>query len=1694
MNSGFYNPYIAGRALSEDSDHFFGRQNELEVIEAELGIRGLSLLVLFGQRRIGKTSLLLQLQKRLSQESFFSVYFDLQDQVRRPQSMVLYDLANSMIQRSKNRSLHIDPNHFDNEGIYFRNNFLEGFLAKLPKHQRLVFLFDEFEALGEYETEKLTNESAGRLFFQNLRQVLAISPRIASVIVVGRHWDDLSRDYTSLFKGAIKRDLWVLDQTSAEELIRQAEQDGSLSFKDDAIKKILKITSRHPYLLQLICQRIWQNAHLRKPNISPVISIQDVDKAIPDVIEMGGAFQWWWDGLSPAERICTAAMAEKIEESTPISNDEVIKILNDVTPRLRTPEISFAPRDLVKRKVLVLTDDTKYVFSVDLFRRWIKQNKSLRLVKDELDSLYGAAHYLFQTGENYFRRGEFNKALGYFENALEEDPRHFRARLYLGRALLESGKEIDAINALEEAYRLDHEETQSYLAQALLTFARQLKNSQFPNAEEDILKACNRVMDILPDNLEAIEITNDIWNRRGEIAIREQSWEYAMKAFRNAKNDGKILEVQSLQKRENISIKLLNDAKRALQINDWRGAFSHLDELISRNPGFSQRIEYEELLARASFTRERYESSRKNVETPRFITRTNPTLIIGLGGSGQWVVTYLKKELLESGGGKIPEGIQLVSIDTTTSINHVGPLELDRQREVIVVGNNVRSFAESISRQENTQFLKWFQSEYFLRSLPISSFNTREGSGRLRQMGRISLFHDLSYSSVTTKNIERAITSLASQAGNLQIIIVSSMTGGTGSGMLTDIGLLIQQITHEKNISNYTISGYFTIETQDLHGLSNAFATWRELDRYMLSNENFGPVSVNYPLSRSVNSKISRPVYDAVYIIEPVNPGEDLENDFFPSVANAIYIVLDQKAGNTVQVNKSNLSRQYSKTPRAPFYSILGSYSIKYPEYLIRKKFAAKVVFDAFVKMTNDETVRNRTLLDKNNNIDRQLKSLYRKDGEFDVFLSELVQRRERISKTERLFLYPKDINFLVLSVANKQSENESKELLRQMNMFFSRKENPDLQAHSGWSSEDYLLHVRYFENFRKKHYGEQDLNEILSLDSCGDLGKLLENIKNSYIKSFKEGLREWSDRSLNHGLEGFNNEMPANLIEIQYILNELGDILYAFIASIRDTLHIEWQRSDRLSTGFHIVQRTRKVYESLTRRKTFLLVDIPRRWSASRAQTEYISAEQRLFESIREKIFLQFLYELTVQVNDVVAALRGELSKWVNHLSPATNSEQIENLGNTVRSILDEVNWASKKREHTEYEKYIGEKEYVVSSSIIEIFLRSLRWDANILDGGNIQLKLGVKRFDEDEIWFVNSDRKGETLHNLELLQSLAESLFYSENKKSTLTNELIREFPDPHQLAYFLTEKASPWFSPAIAYRESGLVTEAVYLGGDHQEKNEIEYFEVFESALKTIRIGRKSDSLDLHEMADPYRLSIYRSDHFLTGEDFAIWRKSQEAYMHWIENNPNMSLHIFPEEQNAQYYESLILKLLRTRRILHPRIVTLLHDKEKFELFFHALNLGFIKHESEHGQAFWRYQGVEDLEPLYLSAPSQTLERLGDSENILQVIHNFVVDGRDQRPNRVNKIDWDMVRKDVNFKEREYGNEALRNKLTKELRNDDGIIKFIQRNYSELPTSPRQNESSGTMQAELDDLISIVTVIYMNMIDALSLMDER
>jgi len=584
------NPYIAGAPLRGEGG-FFGRQDTLEWVARELQNPNNNALVLFGQRRIGKTTLLLQLQRNLPTDTCLPIYFDLQDQAGHPLGQVLADLADTTAEKLGAASS--DTSAFDNNGDFFRRKFLPRLYSAVSDPRRPIFLLDEFDVLEQTAEAELPAEAAAKALFPFLRRIMAEEQRPAFVFVVGRRAEDLSLNFMATFKASLVREIWVLDRRGTEAIVRQAEMNGTLKFVDDAVDRIFNLTNGHPYLTQLLCQRVWEQAYADNPITTPTINVSKIETAVSNALETGHqALAWLWDGLSPTEKIYASALAETADEGQTISEDHLTQVLTAHAARLRTREVELAPRDLVKRRVLRETGERQYQFAVELFRRWVRQHKPLQEVKDGLDQVDPLADQFFNVGRSLFQQRRWERAIRSFQEALEANPRHFRARLLLGESLLETSDVDRAMAELEQAYELDQVEARLSLVRALVTYAKAREKA---GDEDGALAASRRALTLSPNERMAIELQATIWNRRGDAALAKNEFEAGLAAYREAGNAEKIAEFESLQKRQTLAA--LDERAKADELaKQWPEAAAAYEQLVAQAPDDERRTVWQTAL------------------------------------------------------------------------------------------------------------------------------------------------------------------------------------------------------------------------------------------------------------------------------------------------------------------------------------------------------------------------------------------------------------------------------------------------------------------------------------------------------------------------------------------------------------------------------------------------------------------------------------------------------------------------------------------------------------------------------------------------------------------------------------------------------------------------------------------------------------------------------------------------------------------------------------------------------------------------------------------------------------------------------------------------------------------------------------------------------------------------------------------
>ena len=437
------NPYIAGNPVG-NTPTFVGRDDVFREVMRILRNPGQNAITLYGQRRIGKTSMLQYMITRLPQEgSYQTVYFDLQDKATLSLDGILYDLA---VRISDKLSLPT-PKSDSFTSKTFKTDFIPSILNNLSKNSSLVLLLDEFDVLADPKSVK-----TGAVFFPYLRELLSLDPiKLQFVFVLGRNITDLNAIALSLFKGVPSQRVSLLSEDETIRLMRVTEiEPPSLIWSDKAAKRVWELTHGHPFLTQQLCSVIWENAHEDDSDSVPHITQNKVDAAVSAALEASrNTLEWLWGGLGPAQRMVTAALAAAGDR--PVTDDDLEKLMHESGIRILVRDLHDAPQLLQSWDILEPVEGG-YTFRVELLRRWLTVHKPLSRVQQDLDRIQPAAENLFQAALGLYEGGNIQGAEPPLQQALNLNPSHVRANELMSEIYIARGEYTRARELLENLH------------------------------------------------------------------------------------------------------------------------------------------------------------------------------------------------------------------------------------------------------------------------------------------------------------------------------------------------------------------------------------------------------------------------------------------------------------------------------------------------------------------------------------------------------------------------------------------------------------------------------------------------------------------------------------------------------------------------------------------------------------------------------------------------------------------------------------------------------------------------------------------------------------------------------------------------------------------------------------------------------------------------------------------------------------------------------------------------------------------------------------------------------------------------------------------------------------------------------------------------------------------------------------------
>jgi len=286
------NPYLS-RGPVRDPGMLFGRTHELHEIAAFL--RGTQSVSIIGPRKIGKTSLLLQLMRPaawpglgLGDDNLF-VYLDCEVLGEGAHAEIFGQFAAEIAAALEERGLPPEP-ALDAAAAKPTRLALEAAIRKLNQGGvRIVLILDEFERLA-------TNGQLDLNFFNALRSIaaryqfvfLTASARpLIELTYSGRSQEILSSPFFNIFAPVF---LGLLAEDDARRLMREPARQQDVAFSATTEDFLYALAGGHPFALQVACFHAFDTR------------ADHAETERRTIRELDAHFQYTWHNLSPAEQ------------------------------------------------------------------------------------------------------------------------------------------------------------------------------------------------------------------------------------------------------------------------------------------------------------------------------------------------------------------------------------------------------------------------------------------------------------------------------------------------------------------------------------------------------------------------------------------------------------------------------------------------------------------------------------------------------------------------------------------------------------------------------------------------------------------------------------------------------------------------------------------------------------------------------------------------------------------------------------------------------------------------------------------------------------------------------------------------------------------------------------------------------------------------------------------------------------------------------------------------------------------------------------------------------------------------------------------------------------------------------------------------------------------------------------------------
>jgi hypothetical protein len=330
----------------------------------------------------------------------------------------------------------------------------------------------------------------------------------------------------------------------------------------------------------------------------------------------------------------------------------------------------------------------------------------------------------------------------------------------------------------------------------------------------------------------------------------------------------------------------------------------------------------------------------QNERQSRTIKRT---LCIGLGGTGRDVLMQIRRLIIDR-YGKLSElpVVGFVHIDADKGASKVSGLRtgntyhgediLFRDAEKVIAtmsSQEVNDLTQGLEKRSHYEregpydhIGNWFAPQLLKNIKAIE-----DGASGIRPVGRLAFFHNyrkVQQAFETAENRTRGHNQKLLEKGlivepGLNIFVVGSLCGGTGSGMFLDVAYSLRRAYGDKENQ---IIGYWVI-SPELYGNTpsmnaNTYAALKELNYYASENTRF---EARYDPQHLIDINEARPPFDFVYLVsnQTAKDHKIIEKAKLSNIiAHKIFLDFADELAPVIQGQKNNFLERLAKNDEHP--------------------------------------------------------------------------------------------------------------------------------------------------------------------------------------------------------------------------------------------------------------------------------------------------------------------------------------------------------------------------------------------------------------------------------------------------------------------------------------------------------------------------------------------------------------------------------------------------------------------------------------------------------------------------------------------------------------------------------------------------------------------------------------------------------